>query len=437
MADFILQEIGGSITGTPANDNMTFGIQLVEGVPFIATGSLAGAEGDDSFFTLDPRAFLNGIQTAFGNQGRDTIGLANLFTAYGGQDDDNIFAPLGDPASQQMIGGQGNDTISATSGNDYIEGNQGFDILDAGAQNDLVWGGQDNDTIVGGAGLDTLYGNLGGDVLDGFAGLEAGVGADSMHGGQGNDIVAGNLLGAVDAIAGTADDTIIGGAGRDTLTGGINNVGTVNVTTNSQYDDLFRYQDGSGANVGINNIDVITDFQSAVLLAGTPNLRPDKVSLAAGDGAVLAGLNFTAGTGYDLNRAIVAGAEGDVPAPHAPVATGATVPVGISGNLAINIDPFAPVGGIFRTYEEVYAAIQQIFTAVAGTPVASTDDELQVYNFFSALGNIDPGLGGGVNGFLYINNGDTNVSSVTDMLIQGVNVVDGAGGPPVNDIVFG
>lgn len=383
MADFFTTMIGQSITGTSGNDNMTFGIQLINGVPFVATGSLSGAGGDDSFFTLNATGpggpLFNGIQTAYGNEGNDSITLEGLFTAYGGKGDDRI-QDVGAGASQQFFGGEGNDTIVAADGNDYIEGNEGKDDINAGDGNDFIWGGKDNDAILGGTGFDTIYGNLGDDVIGG------GDAADSIHGGQGNDTISGDngndsilggagkdlisggaendtILGGVDndTIAGDAgDDSIVGGAGADVLTGGLGK-------------DIFRYQDGPTANVGVTNVDIITDLL----------LVDDKISFATGADAVLAGLNFTTTT-------------------------------------TANITNLGAIAGSTATYDSVFAA----FAAAVPAPIASTDALLQVYT----------GTVAGTN-FLFINGKDTVVTSATDILIQGVAAGQIAGGAAGN-IVF-
>jgi Ca2+-binding RTX toxin-like protein len=446
MADFILTTIGGSLTGTSAADNMTFGIEVIDGVPFIATGSLSGAQGNDSFFTLDnPAALINGIQYAYGNEGNDNITLSNLFIAYGGKDNDIIQDLGGDAgASQQFFGNEGKDTIDAGNGNDYIEGNQEEDRIFAGAGNDfvhggkgddiiygdqylsgvigtgfdtiygnegndsilgqgggdLIWGGQDKDTVIGGTGSDTIYGNEADDTIDG------GADSDFLQGGKGNDTIDGGGS----QTNGVPGDTIIGAEGADTLSTG--DVGPLNIdpnliTSNAQYDDLFRYDYGASANVGSANVDTITGFQNAPALP--TNTRTDKLSFAVGADAVLAGLNFTTGTTYDVNRTV----------------GGATNPA---------VGPFVPGGPGATTYDGVFGIINNFFVGFGQGPEASTNDQLQVFNFTITYK-------GAATSFLYINNGNNAVDSANDMLIQGVNVVDGFNGTTgvaaaVSDIIF-
>ncbi|MDB5299191.1 MAG: hypothetical protein JWO87_854, partial [Phycisphaerales bacterium] len=94
-----------------------------------------------------------------------------------------------------LLGGAGDDSITAGDGNDSIDGGAGNDSLQAGAGKDKVTGGVGNDTVVGGAGDDSLDG---------------GAGNDSVVAGAGNDTVKG----------GTGDDSLQGGDGHCFLDGG-------------------------------------------------------------------------------------------------------------------------------------------------------------------------------------------------------------------------
>lgn len=51
-------------------------------------------------------------------------------------------------ASNNIRGGEGNDTITTGGGNDIIRGDDGNDVIDAGAGDDTVWGGEGDDTFV-------------------------------------------------------------------------------------------------------------------------------------------------------------------------------------------------------------------------------------------------------------------------------------------------
>jgi len=130
------------------------------------------------------------------------------------------------------------DTINGLSGNDSVSGLGGNDMINGDSGNDALYGGDGNDTLNGGSGNDVLNGGSGNDSLN------AGSGDDSISGLDGNDILIGD----------SGNDTLDGGSGNDTFDGG-NGSDVLKGGTGS---DTFRFTTASG----INNADVITDFQS-------------------------------------------------------------------------------------------------------------------------------------------------------------------------------
>ena len=130
------------------------------------------------------------------------------------------------------------DTINGLSGNDSVSGLGGNDMINGDSGNDALYGGDGNDTLNGGSGNDVLNGGSGNDSLNG------GSGDDSISGLDGNDILIGD----------SGNDTLDGGSGNDTFDGG-NGSDVLKGGTGS---DTFRFTTASG----INNADVITDFQS-------------------------------------------------------------------------------------------------------------------------------------------------------------------------------
>src|SRR5262249_11302198 len=79
---------------------------------------------------------LNTIENIIGSQGDDSITLG---------------------AGANSVDGQGgNDSISAGAGNDTLNGGAGDDTLDGGDNNDTLNGGAGTDTLTGGAGIDTF-----------------------------------------------------------------------------------------------------------------------------------------------------------------------------------------------------------------------------------------------------------------------------------------
>ena len=181
-----------------------------------------------------------------------------------------------------VLGGKGNDTISATwavcsdaatvptvkctlkgnDGDDTLIGSSHNDVIDGGNGNDVLQGGLGDDTLVGGAGIDTvsyadrsvavkvsldstklwvagqngatgendsiasdienLTGGTGNDFLRGNASaniIHGGAGNDTIEGAAGNDALYGDA--GNDLIYGGAgNDLLVGGAGADTLVGG-------------------------------------------------------------------------------------------------------------------------------------------------------------------------------------------------------------------------
>jgi len=121
--------------------------------------------------------------------------------------DDTVTIDLGPDASgirAILIGGPGNDVLTADAGNDLLIGGPGDDVLIGGAGDDRLRGGRGNDTLDGGAGNDSLRGGRGIDSLTG------GEDDDLLRGGRGNDVLDG----------GAGDDRLRGGPGADTVDGG-------------------------------------------------------------------------------------------------------------------------------------------------------------------------------------------------------------------------
>lgn len=106
------------------------------------------------------------------------------------------------PAAQ-ILGGNGNDSLTGGSGNDQLSGQDGNDSLSGGAGNDTLSGGTGNDSIVGGAGNDILIGGGGNDFVDGDQG------SDTAFLGAGNDVFRWDQ--------GDGSDKVKGGNGFDEM----------------------------------------------------------------------------------------------------------------------------------------------------------------------------------------------------------------------------
>lgn len=129
-----------------------------------------------------------------------------------------------------IIGGSGDDMLSAHSKGAYVIGGAGADYLQGGASNDHIYGGgltalpdDEGDSLFGGPGGDYLQGNGGDDELFGDDFLDSlygvGGGSDRIYGGQGNDLIAAGS-GNDSANGNLGNDTIAGRTGNDLLRGG-------------------------------------------------------------------------------------------------------------------------------------------------------------------------------------------------------------------------
>ena len=78
-----------------------------------------------------------------------------------------------DGVEANMVGTNGNDTLSGTPAKDVIVGLGGKDTLSGLGDGDRICGGQGNDTLKGGSGKDTLHGQRGNDTLNGGGGKDS------------------------------------------------------------------------------------------------------------------------------------------------------------------------------------------------------------------------------------------------------------------------
>ena len=147
---------------------------------------------------------------------------------------------------ENIIGSQGNDTMTVNGGVNILDGQGGNDTLNAGGGTDTVSGGDGADTLIGGTGNDLLNGGTGNDTFT----YTMGDGADTVDGGTGFDTL--NITGTtgndtLDVVyTGTALTTVEGG----TVTG-------VEAVTANLLDQLVGGSDvltyaGTSANVTVN-----------------------------------------------------------------------------------------------------------------------------------------------------------------------------------------
>lgn len=215
---------GGAVTfygGTEADGDA--GVDTVElgsrtGNFTISIGSASTCEtGETCTFQSDVEV----INTGAGN---DTLSCAaaTACTLNGGAGDDIL---TGSSEADTLSGGAGADTIVPGAGADVIAGGVGTDTVSyAGAATavTVAFGADGADTATNGAAGDTTIGTceniIGGDGNDTLTGnnldnvITGGDGDDAISGGAGNDTF---MMGA--SAAANGDDTIDGAAGEDTI----------------------------------------------------------------------------------------------------------------------------------------------------------------------------------------------------------------------------
>jgi Ca2+-binding RTX toxin-like protein len=156
-----------------------------------------------------------------GTAGNDVLAAGtNGFALNGDTDVDVVTAPSPALSSVELVGGGGQNVLTARGGNGAGQIFAGSATLRAGALGDQLTGSNLADLIVGGAGVDTVNGYPGDDEIRGGGGNDAlngadgndtiygDAGADSFSGGYGDD--------TLEAVDGAADVSINGGAGIDT-----------------------------------------------------------------------------------------------------------------------------------------------------------------------------------------------------------------------------
>jgi Ca2+-binding RTX toxin-like protein len=297
-----------SLTGANGNDSLSGGLD---------NDVLSGAGGADTLSGGDGADSLHGgsgADSLSGGDGADTLdGGGGSDSAFGGNGDDLVFAVIG---TDIAVGGSGNDTLNTASfggaylvnlttgqtnfgsesftefenlvsgnGNDTLIGTTGSNLLDGGGGSDTIYGGDgiDVDTLIGGEGNDTLNGGEGFDLSFGGGGddlIFAIIGTDRAEGGTGNDTLdttawAGPYL--VDLATGLTNfsgesyiefENLVSGAGDDTLRG----TAGANSIVGGAGNDLVEGRGGVDTLLGGTGNDVLrggADFDS--LLGGENN----------------------------------------------------------------------------------------------------------------------------------------------------------------------
>ena len=186
----------------------------------------SGGTGIDKFYGT------TGNNTLKGNNGNDILlGKNGNDNLQGNNGNDKLYGGAG---NDKLIGGNNNDHLQGDAGNDILNGGGGVDTIvftgnkattvnlgsraaqDTGHGTDTITGvenvisGNGADTLRGNNAANTLTGNNGNDKLYGGAGNDKLIGGnnnDRLQGDAGNDILNG----------GVGKDILLGGAGADTF----------------------------------------------------------------------------------------------------------------------------------------------------------------------------------------------------------------------------
>ncbi len=165
--------VGGSGADTLTGDNLANNLGGGGGNDTLTGGggndAVTGDAGNDTFVAISN----DGNDSYNGGAGIDTLDLhlINLgatittTTAIGAEIGSDTLSNI-----ENVIGTQGNDSITLNGNANVIDGQGGADIIDAGGSNDVIIGGSGNDTMNGGAGNDIFQfaAGFGNDVINGF-----------------------------------------------------------------------------------------------------------------------------------------------------------------------------------------------------------------------------------------------------------------------------
>jgi Ca2+-binding RTX toxin-like protein len=176
------------------------------------TWSPGAQAGGSSLVTVDPGAqlrFLHQHSYAFAmnafslddrdpaHAGDETLHAKVIAGRLRNEETDPDYNPAArfDPVNGlgTAFGHDGNDTLSgADMANNFLYGGRGMDLLRGAAAEDFLFGQYGNDILLGHAGADLLFGGVGADLLRGGTGadtLEGGAGADRFDARAGNDVI--------------------------------------------------------------------------------------------------------------------------------------------------------------------------------------------------------------------------------------------------------
>jgi Ca2+-binding RTX toxin-like protein len=278
--------IGVVLSGDEGNDTLSGDATLLGGagndsfvVP-LGTNTIDGGAGNDTILvagsdfadtitvtqnaTVDISVTSGSVPTTSVN----TVSNVEVISISALAGDDTILSNGTGTIATYIHGGDGNDTINATS------------LLAL----TTIYGGSGNDTLTGGTSVDNIYGEAGQDVISG------GIGNDQLFGGDDSDLFLWN--------PGDGNDTTDGGSGTDAFI----------ATGTAGSDCLDIAPDNTFVTQARVPVEVPTSTQNGSILAG--NL--EHVSLVGGAGADLFMVNAlvpTPVTAVDIDMGAGAGVE--------------------------------------------------------------------------------------------------------------------------------
>jgi Ca2+-binding RTX toxin-like protein len=374
--------LDNTILGNSADNTLVGGAgnDTLNGGAGIDTASFVGTTA-----TVIATLGLNGLNGSASGDGSDVlISIENLL---GGNGNDTL---TGNEQANRIEGAAGADTLNGDAGNDTLVGGDGNDQLNGEDGDDLIFGGADADTIDGGNGIDTASysGSDAGVTIS--LGNGAGIGTASGGHAQG-DVLSNieNLIGSslygdrltgnngVNRIeGGGGNDTLEGGGGADTLVGGagddtyiIKNTGVTITeasgegtdTVDSSVDDYtlganlenLTLKDSATKGTGNNHDNVITgNGNNNHLIGGGGNdtLVINNTGLSSG--------TFDGGSGNDRLKITAS--------------TGATIDLtGINNANFLSIEKIDLTSPEATTLKLNLSAIQSLVDNTSGTPTLS------------------------------------------------------------------
>jgi Ca2+-binding RTX toxin-like protein len=194
-----------TLEGGPGDDTILVGhskppVIIIGGITDVVSGGLGNDTFSDGCYDDNTMkgAFLTLYPSNQSGCAWETYAIPNDFeNLRGGRGDDRL---VGDPATNRLDGGDGNDTVS------YGERLTPVSVWLDGVANDGAAGENDNvvnvENIAGGLSDDTLVGNADANTIDGDKGediIDGGAGSDRLIGGFGDDKLRA-LDGVVDAL---------------------------------------------------------------------------------------------------------------------------------------------------------------------------------------------------------------------------------------------